>query len=261
MARLAVLLLALSLVYSAQAQPVQPTPAAKSRPAVKKPPSPEGTLAPPSPSGPCIGVFPLLGDRFQVKKIGITVFGNEFKEIAVDNWGLDDLVVERVRAAVSKGIAVRRVTHAKDAFAGYTPGIGIFENNNEKVPTIVQQAAGQTHCQRYVVVTRAVAQYVGNQSIFGVGIVNKGRPIRSFTEIHAVIRIHVHDGSTFAVLKSGTGSLNGGNILTGHQTTREVDDSWWPEPPEAANNPRMREAIRSLLAEILDKSLPELLAR
>ena len=102
MARLAVLLLALSLVHSAQAQPVQPTPAAKARPAVKKPASPEGTLAPPSASGPCIGVFPLLGDRFQVKKIGITVFGNEFKEIAVDNWGLDDLVVERVRAVVAR---------------------------------------------------------------------------------------------------------------------------------------------------------------
>jgi hypothetical protein len=261
MARLAVLLLALSLVHSAQAQPVQPTPAAKARPAVKKPASPEGTLAPPSASGPCIGVFPLLGDRFQVKKIGITVFGNEFKEIAVDNWGLDDLVVERVRAVVGKGIAVRRIPHAKDAFVGYTPGIGIFQNNNAKVPAIVQQAAGQTHCQRYVVVTRAVAQYVGNQSIFGIGVVNSGRPIRSLTQIHAIIRIHVHDGKTFAVLKSGTGSLNGDNILTGGQNARALDDSWWPEPPEVANNPTMREAARSLLAEILDKSLPELLAR
>jgi hypothetical protein len=149
----------------------------------------------------------------------------------------------------------------KDAFAGYTPGIGIFQNNNAKVPAIVQQAAGQTHCQRYVVVTRAVAQYVGNQSIFGIGVVNSGRPIRSLTQIHAVIRIHVHDGSTFAVLKSGTGSLNGDNILTGGRNARALDDSRWPEPPEAANNPAMREAVRSLLAEILDKSLPELLAR
>jgi hypothetical protein len=63
-----------------------------------------------------------------------------------------------------------------------------------------------------------------------------------------------------ALLKSGTGSLNGGNILTGHRTEREVDDSWWPEPPEAANTPKMREAARTLLTQILDKSLPELLA-
>jgi hypothetical protein len=100
MTRLAALLLALSLVHSAQAQTVPPPAAAKAKPAAKKPSSPKAVAGTAAASGPCIGVFPLLGDRFEVKKIGITVFGNEFKEITVDNWGLDDLVVERVRAAV-----------------------------------------------------------------------------------------------------------------------------------------------------------------
>ena len=103
-------------------------------------------------------------------------------------------------------------------------------------------------------------QYVGNQSIFGVGIVNSGRPILSTTQLHAVVRIHVHDGQTFAVLKSGTGSL-GGNIFLSGPATKKLDDSWWPEPPEAANTPAMREATRKLLGEVLDKSMPELLAR
>jgi len=44
-------------------------------------------------------VIPLLGDRFVVRKIGVTVFGNEEKEIPVDGWGLDDLVVEIGRAS------------------------------------------------------------------------------------------------------------------------------------------------------------------
>lgn len=262
MVRFAVLLLALGLVHSAEAHPVQPPAAAKAKPAVKKPAPPKATPTTPSASGPCIGVFSLLGDHFQVKKIGIMVFGNEFKEITVDNWGLDDLVVERVRAVVATGLAVRRIAYAKDAFAGYAPGIGIFQNGNANVPAIVQRAAGQTQCERYIVVTRAVAQYVGNQPIFGIGIVNSGRPIRSFTQIHVIIRIHVHDGRTFAVLKSGTGSLSGAYVLAmaGGRNTREVEDTWWPEPPEAANNPKMREAARALLAEILDKSLPALLA-
>jgi hypothetical protein len=43
--------------------------------------------------------------------------------------------------------------------------------------------------------------------------------------------------------------------------TRDLDDSWWPEPPEAANTPAMRDATRKLLGEVLDKSLPEFLAR
>ena len=105
-----------SLVHSAQAQTAQPPTAAKAKPAAKKPAPPKAVAATPAASGPCIGVFPLLADRFQVRKIGITVFGNEFKQITVDNWGLDDLVVERVRAAVGPSMAVRRIAHAKGAF-------------------------------------------------------------------------------------------------------------------------------------------------
>ena len=183
------------------------------------------------------------------------MFGNEFKQITVDNWGLDDLVVERVRAAMGPGMAVRRIAHAKAVFEGYVPGIGMFQNLDTKAPAIVRQAAARTQCERYVVVTRAASQYVGNQSIYGLGIVNSGGPLLSTTQLHAVVRIHVHDGHTFAVLKSGTGSLGSG------PPTKKLDDSWWPEPPEAANTPAMRDATRKLLSEVLDRSLPELLAQ
>jgi hypothetical protein len=259
MPRLGALLLVFCLAHSAQAQSVQPPAAAKAKPAARKLTSPKATTGTPTASGPCIGVFSLLADHFEVKKIGITVFGNEFKEITVDNWGLDDLVVDHIRAAVGPGMAVRRIAYARGAFDGYVPGIGMFQNLDTKAPAIVRQAAAQTQCERYVVVTRAVAQYVGNQSIFGLGIVNSGRPILSTTALHAVVRIHVHDGQTFAVLKSGTGALGGSSFLSG-PPTRKLDDSWWPEPPEAANTPAMRDVTRKLLGEVLDKSLPELLA-
>ena len=241
MVRLGALLLALSLVHSAQAQTVQPPAAAKAKPAARKPAPPKAVAETSAASGPCIGVFPLLGDQFGIRKIGITVFGNEFKQITVDNWGLDDLVVERVRAAIGPGMAVRRIAHAK-------------------APAIVRQAAARTQCERYVVVTRAASQYIGNQSIYGLGVVNSGGPLLSTTQLHAVVRIHVHDGHTFAVLKSGTGSLGGSSFLSG-PPTKKLDDSWWPEPPEAANTPAMRDATRKLLGEVLDRSLPELLAQ
>ncbi len=260
MIRLAALLLAFGLVHSAQAQTTQPPAAAKAKPAAKKPAAPKAA-ATPAASGPCsIGVFPLLFDQFGVRKIGLSVFGNDFKAVKVDNWGLDDLVVERLRAAVGPGMAVRRIAFDTALFEGYVPGIGIFQNRDTKAPDIVRQAAGQTRCERYVVVTRAASQYIGNQPVYGLGVVNSGGPLLTTVALHAVVRIHVHDGQTFAVLKSGNGSLSGANFLTG-PPTRKLDASLWPEPPEAANTPAMRDATRKLLGEVLDKSLPELLAR
>jgi len=70
-------------------------------------------------SGPCqIGVVAAIDDEFAVQKIGITVFGNELAEAPVE-WGFDDIVVERVRAAAPAGTAVRRIAFPRDAFDRY----------------------------------------------------------------------------------------------------------------------------------------------
>jgi hypothetical protein len=263
MRRLAAFLLALSLAHLAHAQPVSPPTAAAAKPAVKQPASPKGVSASrsatPSPSGPYIGVIPLIGDRFAVKKIGITVFGNEYKEIPIDNWGLDDLVVERVRAAVGPGIVVRRIAHAKGTFDSYNPGFGLFHNNDGKSAAMVQQVAGQMQCGRYVVVTRAASLVTGNQGINGVGVVNVGGPLLNKSFVHALVHVNIHDGRSFAVLKREAGSISGNDSRIG-PSTRKLDDFMWPDSPEAANTPAMRGTTRALLAEVLDKRLPALLA-
>src|SRR4051812_14153971 len=111
----------------AQTPPVQgPAAAPKavpaSKPAVRKPAPKARTdakLPGTADSGPCgLGVISTIGGLFTVQKIGLTVFGNEQAEVAIDGWGLDDLAVARVRAAVS-GSTVRRIAFAKGAFDSY----------------------------------------------------------------------------------------------------------------------------------------------
>jgi hypothetical protein len=261
MLRIAAVLLALSVAISAQAQPAQPPAVAPAKPAVKKSALPKGTPAsrPASPptSGRCIGVVSAIGDRFAVKKIGITVFGNEYKEIPADDWRLDELVVERVRAAAGAGLAARKIAHAKGAFDSYFTGG--FGTNDAKSAALVEQVAGPARCERYVVVTRAVGRFSGNQDVAGVGIVNVGAPLLSRSQVHAVVRIGVHDGRTFAVLKSGLASTNPLGFLAG-PPTRGLDNFTWPESPEAVDSPAVRAAARALLVEVLDKSLPARLA-
>jgi hypothetical protein len=206
-------------------------------------------------------VLSRLGDRFGVQNIGLALLGIDYKAITVDKWGLDDLVVERVRAAVGPGEGVRRIATAKDALLGDTHGrFGPFRTVGENAAAIMRWAAAQTECERYVIVTRAFHKY-GGQLIYGIGIVNRGRPLVSYTALHAVIRIAVLDGRTLEALRSAIGSIDQDkNVLLRGPPIRQLDDSWWPEQPEAANTAAMRQATRDLLAEVLDKSLPPLLA-
>lgn len=264
MLRIAAVLLFFSTMLSAQAQtpPTQSSPAAPAKSAVKKSAPPKGTPAsrptPPQANGPCIGVISLIGNRFGVKKIGFTVFGNDYKEITADDWKLDDLVVDRVRAVVGTGLAVRKVAHARGTLDSYQGG-GLLKIDDPQSMALLGQVAGPVRCERYVVVARSAGQFSGNQHVVGVGIVNLGASLLSSSHVHAVVRINVHDGRTFKVLKSGQGSNSALGFLNG-PPTRKLDGFTWPEAPEAVNTPEVRAAARALLVEVLDKSLPDLLA-
>ena len=103
----------------AQAQPAPGTPATPpATPAVKKQ-SPNKAAAKPSApanNGPCdLGVIAAAGTPIGLKKIGITVFGNEYSEVPFDAWGIDDLIVARVRAAAGARIAVRRMPRTRSS--------------------------------------------------------------------------------------------------------------------------------------------------
>lgn len=258
MLRFAVVLLAFSFALSAQAQQPQPPAPAPAKPAAKKSSQPKGAPAQPQASGPCVGVISSVGEAFAVKKIGFTVFGNEYKEISASEFKLDELIVERVQAVVGRSFVARRIAHAKGSFDTYHAGG--FGLGNSDAAARVRQVAGAAKCERYVVANRGVAQYIGNQSIAGVGIVNSGAAFLSNTVVHVVVRLTLHDGHSFEVLKSGMAGTSSLTILSG-APSRLLKDFKWPEAPEEVNTPAVRATTRSLLAEVLDKSLPELFGR
>jgi len=259
MLRVAVMLLAFALVLPAWAQSAPP-PAASAKPVIKKPASARGTAAAPvapATNSRCVGVLAPVAEHFGMKKIGITVFGNDYKELPADGFKLDDLVVERVRAGVGLGIGVRKIAYPKGAFDSFRQsGLLFRDSDNEKLASLLHGVGGgQAGCDRYVLVLGVGAQYTGNQGIFGVGIVNVGSPLLSTTYVHAVMQITLHDGHTFAVLKKETSA----NIINGPAQER-LRDFAWPDSPEALDLPRVRTAVRALMTETLDKHRREVLA-
>jgi hypothetical protein len=274
MVRLIALWLALLFAQPALAQPAPapataPAPAQPAaKPAQKKPAPPKPDAAAAPPQGPCIGVISNLGEYVAVQRIGITAFGNEVKDTPVP-WGLDDLVVARVRAAVGPRFNVRRIAFAKGAFAPYEESkTKLFGKPEDNLTAVVQKIAQGSGCQRYVAVVRFTTSFVGtNQTVTGIGIVNYGFSGLDRTWLYAVTGIRVYDGRSFAVLKAGAGKTEDRNILASalgtepvRGPTRKLDKGFaWPPTPQAVMG--LREQARSLLAESLDKALPELLAQ
>jgi len=261
------------------AQSAPPTSAAPAAPQVAKPaankPAPKaskaksGGRAAAAESGPCqLGVIAISGGQFGVQKVGFMVFGNAFTAVPIESWGLDDLIVARVRAA-APGLSVRKIPYTKDDLARADATRSLFRTAGDSFKTFIQSAAPAA-CERYVVVNRERNQFSNtNQSVEGVGIVQWGNPIKERTFLFAMTNIRVFDGQTFELLKHGSASTEDGltvsrvlllNAIRG--PNRELESAAFPAiPAEAATNPGFREGIRGLLTESLDKTLPAMLAR
>ena len=111
-----------------------------------------------------------------------------------------------------------------------------------------------------------------NQSVKGIGIVNRGGIIDRFsvTYLFAMTALLVVDGRTFDVLKRGVAGIADEDTLVDrlrrgvpHETpirgpSRELEDFAWPPAPDAVT--RLRDPTRALLAASLDVALPRLLA-
>lgn len=268
-------LLALALAQPTYAQTAptaapkatKPAPTKPAKPVAKKPEPPKPDAA--AEHGPCIGVIPHIGETFALQVVGLTMFGNELKEVPIESWGLDDLIVARMRAAAGPRVAARRIAYPANAFHTFDDPPP-FYNRENGIREILQSVAPANRCERYVVVIKSGSQWKNtNQSVMGVGIVHSG-PIErlSVTYLFATTGLIVFDGHTLEVLKKGVGSLKdetiGERLLNDlvdttpiHGPSRKLEDFAWPPAPDAVMG--LREPTRALLAQSLDKTLPKLL--
>jgi hypothetical protein len=214
-------------------------------------------------SGPCLGIIAAAGDRFMVKKIGFTVFGNDEAEVPIEAWGLDDLIVDRFRAAAGSKIPVVRLAYPKAAFEPYYhPQSRILGNPRDDLTAIVRQIAATAHCERYVAVTRLTGEFPGtNQTLSGVGVVQGS--LYKTVYLFAFIQLTVFDGQSFAIRKNPHANFE--SVVTAAFTPkkfyeRELDNGSFPSSAaEAANSATLRNAARGALTEKLDRMLPDYL--
>ena len=257
-----------SLVAPAWSQSPSTSTPSPSAPAAKKPVPKAKAVAKPAgavaDSGPCqIGVIPAIGDKFVLAHIGLTVFGNEFTDAPVESWGLDDLVVARVRAA-ARGKSVKRVTYPRDAFEPfYHPPRELFRDASHDLVDVVRRVAANANCERYLVVVRFTGQVPGtNQSAHGIGLLtNWASGAFKNAQLFSFIGIVAYDGKTFAKRENPIGF---GARLADHLSHLGRSEFFEPlkdfEPPTTpdavAGNSRLRDGARAMIAARLDKELP-----
>lgn len=269
-AAVAILVFCFTAAGWAQTPSATDTPPAPTKPVAKKTaPKAKSAAKPPvaAETGPCrLGVISAVGDRFAVQKFGLTVFETEESEVAVDGWGLDDLVVARVRAATNNDPTVRRIAFPKGAFQPfYNPTSRFLPDPREGLPAIVRNITPTAKCDRYLVVTRSKGQVPGtNLMLDGVGAYNRGiGSVLRHSHLFAHIALSMLDGITYERVNrpfAGVGARLAAGMRITEDPLTKLDNSLFPESTAAVpGNATLRDRTRTLIAANLDQVLPDYL--
>ncbi|UPJ58884.1 hypothetical protein IVB24_03400 [Bradyrhizobium sp. 192] len=262
------LLVLLSLLASASAQTPPATSAspAPARPAAKKA-APKAKPMAKQPvaveSGPCkLGVISVIGERYSVQKFGLTIFENEETEVPID-WGLDDLVFARVKAATGGDPGVRRIAFPKGAFEPfYNPKSRFIPDPNERLPAIVRGITPNVSCDRYLVATTYKGELPGSRMMLnGIGTFNQGLGnLIRHSHLFANVSINLIDGRSYEEIKRPFVNF-GANFAASMRLTEDplnkLDNDQFPNPPATASSSAiLREKTRALITDRLDRGLP-----
>jgi len=205
--------------------------------------------------------------EFGVQQVGFTVFNNEYTPVPVNSWGLDDLIVSRVKAAATGG-SVRKIPYAREDLARIKESRSLFRDENAEWKEFVQRSAGSSGCDRYVLVQGYGSQFSNtNQRVEGLGIVRWGNPFKSRVFLFALTFIRIYDGQTFELVARAAAAPEDEPIVSRLLLLkpiggphRELDEDSFPAvATEAASNPAYREGLRTLLTSSLDRTLPAML--
>jgi hypothetical protein len=192
-------------------------------------------------------------------------FNDTYARATADGWGLDDLIVSRVRAA-ARGGAVRRIAFSREELARARDrnSGSFFRNRSSELKDFARQVAAGTNCDRYVVVHRST----GGKPAFGIGIVKVVSLHDSHIYLFVLMNVQVYDGHTFELISERLATIKDESFLASAYLNPiggpylALDERSFPAPrTEVVTDPILREGVRGLLAGSLDKTLPAMLGQ
>jgi hypothetical protein len=199
--------------------------------------------------------------RFNLQKIGVMVFGNEFNSVTITGWKLDDRIYGKTKAILAKDYVVKNIPTSYEAFQPLRQPGGLFRDSLGELKAVVQKIASSAACDFVLVVMENASQFGStNQYVGGLGVLETGSDLFGhFRQIHALTFFYVYDGKNFEILQYQRGETDESTLFKPiHGPSQEVDEKLHPSLQAVADDPKTREIVWRLLERSLELTLPKL---
>jgi hypothetical protein len=209
-----------------------------------------------------IGLISVVGETFTVKKVGVTVLGNEEQGIPIAQWRLDESIASKVGAILKKNFRIKRIAVPGGTYRKYETTLRDIDYR-ERHNKLVRDFAASQKCDYYLLVAPG-GSVVGatNQGVGGIGLLRTTALFSPKEHVHALTELTAYDAQ-FKVLRSEPGSIGQDTFLAtikGPHLLLEEPKLLPPDPKAAASDPRAREIAWGLLEQSLAITVPKLFA-
>lgn len=201
-----------------------------------------------------VGIVSAVGDQFTLTRAGLTGLSNSSRSVPIASWGLDDLIVQQVKEALSVRFQVQPVTYPRATFATIQESAISAVNlvRGDPFKKLVQTEVSPQGLDAYIIITRAKANFGGgSRKAEGVGLITYSTVLESFGLLHALYEIRVVDGRTFDIIeKLAAGPLDGASSvgLAGPSLVTDADVG------------EADEKLHRAIVDLLIRSLPNTLS-
>ncbi len=202
--KIAAIAAAAAITLSAGALYAQaPTPAPSPRPAKQsapraKPASPQAAPQPAPSTGKSLCVASAIGHKFNVQTIGLMVFGNALEEASIDSLVSRRRPRPQGHATDGPAICGAAAGRAEACVGGLRGPPGAFQGPQRRISSPASRAAAGGKCDRVLTATRGSSGYGGtNQTLYGLGVLNHGRPINERVYVFVTYDLVLYDGKGF----------------------------------------------------------------
>ena len=207
-----------------------------------------------------VGIISAVGDEITFARGGLTGLDNSSQRFPIGSWGLDDLIVQKVTAALNGRFQVQPVSYARAAFAAIkdSPVAPVNLVRSDPIKKLVQTEVSPQGLDAYIVITKAKSTFGGGgRKLEGIGYLNYGTVLASYSQIHALYEIRVFDGKTFDVIeKMAAPPLDDVGAVRIAGPSRMIEESL----SLGTGDPAQNEKLHAALADLVARSLPSTLS-
>jgi hypothetical protein len=209
-----------------------------------------------------VGVISAVGDEMSFASGGLTGLDNRSQRFPIASWGLDELIVKQVTAALNGRFQVQPVTYKRAAFAIIEDSAVVPVNlvRGDPFKKLVQTDVSPQGLDAYIVITKAKSNFgAGSRKVEGIGLLTYGTVLESYNQVHALYEIRVIDGKTFDVIeKMAAQSLDNAAQVRLAGPSQTIDASFAPGTGDPSRNEKLHAAITDLVTRSLSTTLSDM---